>query len=148
MFKCKRSDPSSPVAPHRNRRRNVPTSQLPEEAQKQKRAAWRAASRRYYARKVARQRENPLRSGPVAPVMNSQQNGFTDARMKSLISESPDSQVLQSEAWSRYYERKAVFHQPDNMTFGHVMENLSPSGAPQGPNGDGPLANSGGIMCS
>lgn len=152
MFQCKSSDLCltflhlSP--PHRNRKKNVPMSQLPDEAQKQKRAAWRAASRRYYARKIARQRANPLRSGPVAPVTNSQRSGFMDKSRRSLISELPDPQLLQNEAWSRYYERKAVFHPSDNMAFGHVMENLNPSGAPQGPNSDGALANSGGIMCS
>lgn len=48
----------------RNKKKGVPTSELTEEAQRLKRAAWRAASRRYYARKVARQQANPSRSGP------------------------------------------------------------------------------------
>ncbi|XP_057689230.1 uncharacterized protein LOC130914240 [Corythoichthys intestinalis] len=39
----------------RSKKKRVPTADLADEAQQQKRAAWRAASRRYYARKVARQ---------------------------------------------------------------------------------------------
>ncbi|XP_029959482.1 uncharacterized protein LOC115397360 [Salarias fasciatus] len=58
-FREKPRDPGGPQTSEgdhlRNRKRGVPTSQLPEEAQRIKRAAWRAASRRYYARKVARQ---------------------------------------------------------------------------------------------
>ncbi|XP_037308925.2 uncharacterized protein LOC119197070 isoform X1 [Pungitius pungitius] len=49
----------------RNKKKGVPMSELTEEAQRQKRAAWRAASRRYYARKVARQQAHPPRSGPA-----------------------------------------------------------------------------------
>ncbi|KAM9722840.1 uncharacterized protein ACNS7B_018432 [Menidia menidia] len=41
-------------------------SDLPDEAQRLKRAAWRAASRRYYARKVARQ-QAPPRPKPRPP---------------------------------------------------------------------------------
>ncbi|TNN40140.1 hypothetical protein EYF80_049699 [Liparis tanakae] len=46
-------------------KKGAPVSEQTEEAQRLKRAAWRAASRRYYARKVARQQANPLRSGPM-----------------------------------------------------------------------------------
>ncbi|XP_068426279.1 uncharacterized protein [Clinocottus analis] len=49
----------------RDKKKGVPMSEQTEEAQRLKRAAWRAASRRYYARKVARQQANPLRSGPM-----------------------------------------------------------------------------------
>ncbi|KAM8869248.1 uncharacterized protein AB9W97_016694 isoform 2-T2 [Spinachia spinachia] len=48
-----------------SKKRGVPMSEMTEEAQRQKRAAWRAASRRYYARKVARQQAHPTRSGPA-----------------------------------------------------------------------------------
>ncbi|XP_029306588.1 serine/threonine-protein kinase BUR1-like isoform X2 [Cottoperca gobio] len=51
----------------RNQKNGMPTSDLSEEAQRQKRAAWREASRRYYARKIARQQANPTHSGPFPP---------------------------------------------------------------------------------
>ncbi|XP_017293408.1 uncharacterized protein LOC108248877 [Kryptolebias marmoratus] len=132
----------------KNRKKNIPMSQLPEEAQRLKRAAWRAASRRYYARKIARQRGNPQRSGPIVSVSNSQPNSFMDKRRKMLMSELPDSQMLQRDAWRRYYERKTAFHQTENIPYGHLMEDLNPSGATQGPNREGPHTNSGGILCS
>ncbi|XP_054477357.1 uncharacterized protein LOC129109346 [Anoplopoma fimbria] len=63
------SDPGGYYNPHgehlRNKKKGVPMSEMTEEAQRLKRAAWRAASRRYYARKVARQQANPSRSGPI-----------------------------------------------------------------------------------
>ncbi|XP_040021443.2 uncharacterized protein LOC120810705 isoform X2 [Gasterosteus aculeatus] len=63
------ADPGGYYDPHdehlRNKKKGVPMSELTEEAQRQKRAAWRAASRRYYARKVARQQAHPSRSGPA-----------------------------------------------------------------------------------
>ncbi|XP_077577864.1 uncharacterized protein LOC144199861 [Stigmatopora nigra] len=62
VMTCEQAD----GAPHnaqaqqlRHERRRVPTAEQAEEAQQQKRAAWRAASRRYYARKVARQMAGP-----------------------------------------------------------------------------------------
>ncbi|XP_074508830.1 uncharacterized protein LOC141778451 [Sebastes fasciatus] len=61
------ADPGGHCDPHeehlRNKKKGVPMSELTEEAQRLKRAAWRAASRRYYARKVARQQANPSRAG-------------------------------------------------------------------------------------
>ncbi|XP_040899355.1 uncharacterized protein LOC121185374 isoform X2 [Toxotes jaculatrix] len=128
----------------RNKKRSVPMSELPEEAQRLKRAAWRAASRRYYARKIARQQANPSRSGTfphISASPYSQPISFEDKRRRTLISELPEeSQTLQREAWRaasrRYYARKIARHQTD------------PSGETQGPNRAGSHTNSGGIMCS
>uniref|UniRef100_A0A1A8J0R6 Uncharacterized protein n=1 Tax=Nothobranchius kuhntae TaxID=321403 RepID=A0A1A8J0R6_NOTKU len=140
----------------RNKKRVVPMSELPEEAQRLKRAAWRAASKRYYARKIARQRANPQRSVPVAPITNSrefQPNCFMDRRRRMPISGLPEeSQMLQREAWRtssrRYYAQKVTRHQTGNMQIGHMVENLNPSGAPQGPTREGLHGNGGGILCS
>ncbi|XP_034385126.1 uncharacterized protein LOC117728354 [Cyclopterus lumpus] len=63
------ADPSGYYDPHeehlRNQKMAAPMSEQTEEAQRLKRAAWRAASRRYYARKVARQQANTSRSVPM-----------------------------------------------------------------------------------
>lgn len=47
----------------KKKKRSVPMSELSEEAQRLKRAAWRAASRRYYARKIARQQAGSAHAG-------------------------------------------------------------------------------------
>ncbi|CAJ1062885.1 uncharacterized protein LOC122881201 isoform X1 [Xyrichtys novacula] len=112
----------------RSKKRNIPMAELPEEAQILKRAAWRAASRRYYARKVARQQ-----------------------RKKALISELPvDSQSLQREAWrassKRYYARKMARLQPAPSQY--LLQGMDPSEETLGPDRGGSHTNSGGIMCS
>lgn len=132
---------------HRNKKRNVPMSELPEEVQKLKRAAWRAASRRYYARKVARQQANPLHAAPYLQMTDShftQPISFVQRRRKVLTSELPvGSQTHQREAWrgvsKRHYSRKTARHQTDQSQF--MLLNTDPSGETQGPN-------NGGIMCS
>lgn len=78
-------------------------AQLTEEAQRLKRAAWRAASRRYYARKIARQQANPQNLGPFNHISNSQHSQLippVDVRGRTLTAGRPlDSQMLQREAW-------------------------------------------------
>lgn len=78
-------------------------SQLTEEAQRVKRAAWRAASRRYYARKIARQQANPQNLGPFHHISHSQHSQLippVDVRGRTLMAGRPlDSQMLQREAW-------------------------------------------------
>ncbi|XP_023262957.1 uncharacterized protein LOC111655699 [Seriola lalandi dorsalis] len=114
----------------RNKKKTVPMSELPEEAQRQKRAAWRAASRRYYARKIARQQANPSRAGPfphISTAQYSQPMSFVDKRRRTLISELPEeSQTLQREAWRaasrRYYARKMARHQTDPTEYGHLLQ--------------------------
>ncbi|KAG7216519.1 hypothetical protein INR49_002006 [Caranx melampygus] len=115
----------------RIKKRTVPMSELPEEAQRQKRAAWRAASRRYYARKIARQQANPSQVNPFPhiPVSQfSQPMSIMDKRRRTLISELPEeSQTLQREAWRaasrRYYARKIARHQtPDPTQYGHLLQ--------------------------
>ncbi|XP_008299780.1 uncharacterized protein LOC103372035 [Stegastes partitus] len=140
----------------RNKKKSIPMSELPEEAQRLKRAAWRAASRRYYARKIARQQANPSRPGLFPHVTNSsysQPSSFMDKRQRTLISELPEeSQSLQREAWRaasrRYYARKIARHQTNTRPYGHLLEDINPSGDAQSPDREGPHANSGGIMCS
>lgn len=132
-------------------------SELPEEAQRLKRAAWRAASRRYYARKIARQRANPSRSGPFPHITDSrfpQPVSLVDRRRRTLISELPDeSQTLQREAWRaasrRYYARKtARHHQDEQAQYVQLLQNVEPSEETLGPNRGRSHTSRGGIMCS
>ncbi|KAM6994561.1 uncharacterized protein LKV04_006924 [Tautogolabrus adspersus] len=138
----------------RNKKKSVPMSELPEEVQKLKRAAWRAASRRYYARKVARQQANPLRSASFPHIMDShysQPISFVGKRRKTLISELPgDTQTQQREAWRaasrRYYARKMTLPQTDPSQF--LLQNMEPTGETLAPNRGESHTNAGGIMCS
>ncbi|XP_038566625.1 uncharacterized protein LOC119897120 [Micropterus salmoides] len=140
----------------RNRKKSVPTSELPEEAQRLKRAAWRAASRRYYARKIARQQGNPSRSGTFPHITDSRYSqpiSFVDKRKRTLISELPeDSQTLQREAWraasKRYYARKIARHQTRPTQYVHLLQNIEPSEETLEPNRGGSQTKSGGIMCN
>nr|XP_046254752.1 uncharacterized protein LOC124064382 [Scatophagus argus]XP_046254753.1 uncharacterized protein LOC124064382 [Scatophagus argus] len=133
----------------RNKKKSVPMSELTEEAQRLKRAAWRAASRRYYARKIARQQANPPCPGPLPHITDSQYSqpiSAVNKRRRTLISELPDeSQTLQREAWRaasrRYYARKTSHHQTESAQYAHLLQNTEPSEETLGPN-------SGGIMCS
>lgn len=149
-------DHLSPLDLLRNKKKSVPMSELPEEAQRLKRAAWRAASRRYYARKIARQQANPSRSAPFPHLTDSRYSqpiSFVDKRRRTLISELPeDSQTLQREAWRaasrRYYARKTARHQTEPTQYAHLLQNIEPSEETLGANRGGSHTNSGGIMCS
>ncbi|KAM4568642.1 uncharacterized protein V3H82_012759 isoform 2-T2 [Fundulus diaphanus] len=137
----------------KNKKKNVPMSQLTEEAQRLKRAAWRAASKRYYARKIARQQATLQHVGPVGRPAHAQRGCSVDERRKRLISDlTEESQMQRREVWKaasrRYYDRKSARHQTDSSQFGRLPENLNPAGATQGPNREGPRVISGGIMCS
>ncbi|XP_019962393.2 uncharacterized protein [Paralichthys olivaceus] len=140
----------------RNRKKGVPMSELPEEAQRLKRAAWRAASRRYYARKIARQQGNPSRRNPFPHISASQYSqplSFVEKRRRTLVSHLPEeSQLLQREAWRaasrRYYARKNARPQIDHAQYGHLLQHVEPSGETQEPDGAGSHNNSEGIMCS
>ncbi|KAM9807122.1 uncharacterized protein LOC133160638 [Syngnathus typhle] len=118
VMTCEEADGLAHVAEAeqlRSKKKRVPTAELPEDAQQQKRAAWRAASRRYYARKVARQQTGPL-SRPAhhtAPSSHYLPRSplATGNRKRTPISALPhDSQAQQREAWRassrRYYARK------------------------------------------
>ncbi|KAM8734281.1 uncharacterized protein AB9X84_023128 [Acanthopagrus schlegelii] len=137
----------------RNKKKSVPMSELPEEAQRLKRAAWRAASRRYYARKVARQQATPSRSIPFPHITDSrflQPISLMDKRRRTLISELPDeSQTLQREAWRvasrRYYAKKNARHQGEPTQFVHLLQSSEET---LGPNRGGSGTSGGGIMCS
>ncbi|KAF3839545.1 hypothetical protein F7725_018262 [Dissostichus mawsoni] len=170
------ADPGGHYNPHeedlRNRNKGMPTSEREEEAQRLKRAAWRAASKRYYARKVARQQANPLHSGPFPPRPNflpsrsapfPQRSGpfahINDNRFSQPISfvdegrrsQTEESQSLQREAWRaasrRYYARKNADHQTEPTQYPH-LQNMEPSRETLGPSRGGSHSNSGGIMCS
>ncbi|PWA24920.1 hypothetical protein CCH79_00015484 [Gambusia affinis] len=135
----------------RNKKKNVPMSQLTEEAQRLKRAAWRAASKRYYARKIARQQAS-LHGGGGGHAASAQRGCLVEERRKRMISDLPEeSQMMRREMWRaasrRYYDRKTTRHPNEGLQYGHLMENLDPAGATQGPNGEGPLVITG-IMCS
>ncbi|KAM7383020.1 hypothetical protein PAMP_002708 [Pampus punctatissimus] len=140
----------------RNKKKSVPMSELPEEAQRLKRAAWRAASRRYYARKIARQQTDPLHPGPFPHITDSHQSqptSYVDKRRRTLISELPqESQTMQREAWRaasrRYYARKIARHQTEPTQYGHFLQNIETSDETQGANTGGSHTSSGGIMCS
>lgn len=150
-------DPFSPLDLLR-KKKSVPMSELPEEAQRLKRAAWRAASRRYYARKVARQQANPSRPPVPFPRITDSRysqphNSLVDKRRRTLISELPDDcQTLQREAWRaasrRYYARKTARHQTEATQYVHLLQNIEPSEETLGPNTGESHTNSGGIMCS
>ncbi|KAK5862056.1 hypothetical protein PBY51_017488 [Eleginops maclovinus] len=161
----------------RNKKQDLLTSERQEEAQRLKRAAWRAASRRYYARKIARQQANPSslgpfplqrnfpptrlppfppRSGPFPHITDtrySQPMSFKDKRRRPLISElSEESQSLQKEAWRtssrRYYVRKNADHQTEPTQYPQLLQNTESSRETLGPSRGGSHSNSGGIMCS
>ncbi|XP_076594144.1 uncharacterized protein LOC143325127 isoform X1 [Chaetodon auriga] len=154
------ADPDGPGVPEgehlRNKKKSVPMSELPEEAQRLKRAAWRAASRRYYARKIARQQANPSRSGPLPRITDSRYSqpiSLEDKRRRTLISELPDeTQTLQREAWRaasrRYYARKTARHQTEPMQYVQLLQNMEPSEETLGASRGGSHTNSGGILCS
>lgn len=140
----------------RNKKKGVPMSELPEEAQRLKRAAWRAASRRYYARKIARQQPHPSHHPDPLPHISASQYSpplsFMDQR-QTLISHLPEeSQVLQREAWKaasrRYYARKVIRQHVDPAQYGHLLQNAEPSGETREPNRAGSHTNSEGITCS
>ncbi|KAA8591830.1 uncharacterized protein LOC116691638 [Etheostoma spectabile] len=169
MFKEKpHADPDEQCDPHeehpRNKKKGVPMSELSDEAQRLKRAAWRAASRRYYARKIARQQANPTRSGhfpfpsrsgpfpPHSDTGYSQPISFVDKK-RTLVSELPEeSQSLQSEAWRaasrRYYAQKSAEPRTESTQYAHLLQNIEPSGETLGPSTGGSNTNSGEIMCS
>lgn len=139
----------------RNKKKSVPMSELPEEAQRLKRAAWRAASRRYYARKIARQQANPLRSGPFSHITDSQypQPISLVDKKRRLISELPDeSQSLQREAWRaasrRYYARKTARPVTEPAHYAHLLHDMEPAEEGLGANRRGSHSSTGGIMCS
>lgn len=127
-------------------------SELPEEAQRLKRAAWRAASRRYYARKIARQQSDPPHSSLFAHIPASQYSQAMsplERRRRSLISELPEeSQMLQREAWRaasrRYYARKVARHQPETPRY--LLQHKEAS--EEAPKTRASHTSSGGIMCS
>lgn len=110
----------------RIKKKSVSMSELSEEAQRLKRAAWRAASRRYYARKIARQQTNSAHGATFPQVTDSQYSQTMDQR--TLTSELPNEcQMLQRAAWraasKRYYARKIARHQTEPTPYVHLLQN-------------------------
>ena len=131
-------------------------SELPEETQRQKRAAWRAASRRYYARKVACQHTHPPQPAfipqctpcPLPLPVPLPVPSFMDKRRRTLISELPeDTQTTQREAWRaasrRYYARKMARLQAAEELNNHLLQNTDTTEGTSGQHNSG----LGGIMC-
>nr|XP_057910057.1 uncharacterized protein LOC131105685 [Doryrhamphus excisus] len=149
----------------RNRKKRVSMAELSEEAQRLKRAAWRAASRRYYARKVARQQSLLARPGPfhhqtaphyAASTSSSHCLAFGNKKKRAPISTLPqESQAQQREAWRAsskryYYARKMALHQtePSQYPLQHIEPPEPPGEAQDEVNSYADSGGLGGIMCS
>lgn len=127
------------------KKKSVPMSELSEEAQRLKRAAWRAASRRYYARKIARQQANSAHAG-----MFSQVRDFRCSRLqkRTLVQELPnDCQMLQSDASTTYCAPKIPHSQTEPTQCVRLRQDSEWPEDPLEANG-GSHGVSGGIMCS
>lgn len=118
-------------------------AELPEEAQRLKRAAWRAASRRYYARKIARQQANPAQPHCFSHIAVSK---YSHTHL------SEESQMTQREAWraasKRYYAKKVARHQANSMQYGHLLQNMESLRGKRQAEQAGSHGNTDGILCS
>ncbi|KAM8826213.1 uncharacterized protein ACB058_019592 [Synchiropus picturatus] len=149
----------------RNKKKSTPMSELTEEAQRLKRAAWREASRRYYARKVARQQAAPRPTGPFQHLVSSQQYQpitLGESKRKRIHELPRDSQEHQREVWRaasrRYYAHKVARHQTTQQQYQTLLHNIAPSEETSEQNGGGTQCSShnggggggglGGILCS
>lgn len=139
----------------RNKKKNTPMSELTEEAQRQKRAAWREASRRYYARKIARQQAAPRHAGPFQHLVNSercQTITLGDSKRKRIHELPQDSQEHQREVWraasKRYYAQKAARHPTRPQHYGALLHSAEASAETEQNAGEGGGGGLGGIMCS
>ncbi|XP_054637474.1 uncharacterized protein LOC129184943 [Dunckerocampus dactyliophorus] len=145
-----------------NRKKRVSMAELSEEAQRLKRAAWRAASRRYYARKVARQQSLLGRPSPfhhqTAPHYSPSSSSshclaFGSKRKRAPISTLPqESQAQQREAWRAsskryYYARKMALHQTGPSQY-PVQHTEPPGEAQDGGDSYADSGGLGGILCS
>lgn len=108
-------------------------SELSEEAQRLKRAAWRAASRRYYARKVARQQAGSAHLGGFSQVRDF---GCAPVERRTLMQELPNDCPMLPRA-----APAAFRHQQEQPA--HLAQDTDWPEEQLEPNGGG-----GGIMCS
>ncbi|TNN02141.1 hypothetical protein fugu_009628 [Takifugu bimaculatus] len=130
----------------RMKKKSVPMSELSEEAQRLKRAAWRAASRRYYARKIARQQANSARLGTFSQVKDFRSS---QVERRTLMQELPnDRQMLQRAAPTTYCTSNITHHQAEPTQAGHLPQDAEWLEGPLETNGRGSHDISGGIMCS
>lgn len=132
--------------PLRMKKKSVPMSELSEEAQRLKRAAWRAASRRYYARKIARQQANSARLGTFSQVRDFRSS---QGERRTLMQELPnDRHMLQRAAPATYCTSNITHHQTEPTQAGHLPQDAEWLEGPLETNGRGSHDISGGIMCS
>ncbi|CAL8248884.1 unnamed protein product [Lota lota] len=136
-----------------------PRQQLePDEAQRLKREAWRAASRRYYARKMARLRAHRPPQGQLHPLgataspcflpasmtTNNNNNSHSSInnnnnnnrkRRKRILDLPEETQSSQREAWraasKRYYARRSTGLHPDPLDLAHFLQDTQGMSAPQ-----------------
>lgn len=121
-------------------------SELSEEAQRLKRAAWRAASRRYYARKIARQQANSARGGTFSQVRDFR---CSQVERRTLMQQLPnDSQMLQRAAPTTHCATNITHHQMEPTQAGHLPQDTEWPGGALEANGRGSHDIGGGIMCS
>lgn len=127
------------------RKKSVPMSELSEEAQRLKRAAWRAASRRYYARKVARQQASSEPAGLLSQVRDFRCSGV---QRTALVQELPgDCPMLQREASAAYCAPPVTHNQAGPSQCARPPQDPGWPDDPLEANG-GSHSVSGGIMCS
>lgn len=132
--------------PLRMKKKSVPMSELSEEAQRLKRAAWRAASRRYYARKIARQQANSARLGTFSQVRDFRSS---QVERRTLMQELPNGrQMLQRAAPTTYCTSNITHHQTEPTQAGHLPQDTEWPEGPLETNGRASHDISGGIMCS
>lgn len=126
--------------PGRMKKKSVPMSELSEEAQRLKRAAWRAASRRYYARKIARQQANSARGGTFSQVR--------DFRCSPLLPDDCQTVMLQRAGSTAYCKSNITHHQTEPAKSRHLPQDTEWPEEPLEANERGSHDISGGIMCS
>lgn len=124
------------------KKKSVPMAELSEEAQRLKRAAWRAASRRYYARKVARQQASSAHAGLLSQVRE-----FCSSRVqrRTLMQELPN--LLQRDASTAYSTPTVPHEQTEPTRCVRVRQDAEWPEEPLEPSG-GSHGSSGGILCS
>lgn len=127
------------------RKKSVPMSELSEEAQTLKRAAWRAASRRYYARKIARQQATSAHTGLLSQVRDFR---CSQVQRAALVPELPNGcPTLPRDAGAAYCTPTAARNQTQ------LPQCAPPPHDAEWPDepleaGGGSHGVSGGIMCS
>ncbi|CAL8249772.1 unnamed protein product [Boreogadus saida] len=105
----------------------------PDEAQRLKREAWRAASRRYYARKMARLRAHRPPQGQLHPLGASASACFMPASMTTTTTHNNNSNSSSMHHHhhmnSSSRKRRATGQNPpDHLDLAHFLQDTQPSG--------------------